>query len=313
MPHHLARRVALLLFALLVHSTPCSPTLREKLEVLRLKGGVQYYEGMKDERGRSKSNPGKVKFMNATMINEECRRWLEAEYAARRHANFERNRQEFTPRSKSAPHEMQFTASSCPIPTGSDFNTNLSLFQSRIWSTGQPAISGQQLNWSEVTSKSTVRSSSSEEWLNHRLRGGRPESKSSVRKNERTFVHNMGSPLGATTSTAEEGGAAAQVEAALKMLETCDSSRSDMKSREPIAQLQALSEQGNGRAAFNLAQIYERGNYGMTADASKSLELLQNSALHGYPPAMYHVGIRCLSGKGIARNETMAIGWWYVH
>eukprot|EP00960_Hanusia_phi_P058964 764027-Hanusia_phi.AAC.14 len=305
MPPRQMCEMACLLLALVVYPERCSPALQKSFVIQRLRGGVQYYEGMRDERGRSKSRSGKPKFLNATMINEECRQWLEEQHRARRHASFAKFREECAPRSKSAPHESQFRSNSpFPVPTGSNLNKNVSLFQSRVWSTEESAGPAPNLNWSHITSQTTFRSSSSEEWLKSRLRGGKPQVKSSM-KEKNSCAQSEPSP-----ASGKSQGLAPNVEEALKVLESCDASRPDITSREAIAQLEGLCERGNGRAGFNLAQIYEKGNYGVLADTSKSVEFLHSSALNDYPPAMYHLGIRYLSGKGVAANKTRAIEWW---
>lgn len=68
------------------------------------------------------------------------------------------------------------------------------------------------------------------------------------------------------------------------------------------------SEAGNNYATFQLSYLYQTG-LGVSADAQKSLQLIQKSANNGLPQAQYELARHYLEGDIVSKNETLALYW----
>lgn len=68
------------------------------------------------------------------------------------------------------------------------------------------------------------------------------------------------------------------------------------------------SEAGNNYATYQLSYLYQTGQ-GVSADAQKSLQLIQQSANKGLAQAQYELAQHYLQGDIVNKNETLALYW----
>jgi len=76
--------------------------------------------------------------------------------------------------------------------------------------------------------------------------------------------------------------------------------------KENIKRLKKRVEVGDAHAIFNLGVFYSNGEYGLTRDRTKALELWHRAGELGYAGAYFNIGIAYDDGRGVERDEKKA-------
>jgi TPR repeat protein len=71
-------------------------------------------------------------------------------------------------------------------------------------------------------------------------------------------------------------------------------------------------ENGDNRAPFVLATMYEYGNRVLHQDTNQEISLYLLAAERGYLPAFYRLGAAYSIGKGVPKNYVSAYAWWNI-
>ena len=79
--------------------------------------------------------------------------------------------------------------------------------------------------------------------------------------------------------------------------------------REALRQLIGKADEGNAKALFDLARLYETGYDTIPQDSVRSMNLYMKSARLGYPPAMNIIGFRYQTGEGLKEDIDSSFYW----
>ena len=74
-------------------------------------------------------------------------------------------------------------------------------------------------------------------------------------------------------------------------------------------EIQNLAEQGDARAQFNLAKMYDKGE-GVQQDKQKAAEWYQKAAEQGLAIAQFNLGVLYENGDGVEQNKAIAEEWY---
>ncbi len=76
----------------------------------------------------------------------------------------------------------------------------------------------------------------------------------------------------------------------------------------PLNQLFSAAQQGDPKAAYQLATQYRDGE-GLPIDFLKAFNLYHQAALKNFPPAQYQLGMMFRHGLGVKTNHDLARYW----
>lgn len=79
--------------------------------------------------------------------------------------------------------------------------------------------------------------------------------------------------------------------------------------REAFLELYSRAEQGDAKALYQLAKLYDIGYDTIAVDTVRSNFLYLQSALRGYAPAMNFIGFRYFNGEGIRQDLDSGLYW----
>lgn len=79
--------------------------------------------------------------------------------------------------------------------------------------------------------------------------------------------------------------------------------------RESLRQLCAAADQGNPKALYDLAYLYDIGYDSIPRDSVRSTELYLRAAEAGYLPACNYIGFRMIRGEGGVNDPEQGLEW----